>query len=290
MRAMLSRLTPHLLALGVAVLGLSTTACKKPEYPQCKKDKHCNVDLDEKCVDGMCQNCKSDTDCNGKGPNGANWKCAEFRCQDPALIPPGGAGGADGLGKPCTQTLACSGGTVCAAGVCSACNDNLQCQPGTCNVGTGRCEAVGGANGGQCQTDNDCPQMDEICDMGSCVFSGVSQGGGANPCPEVETLYFGFDNPNLEAADQEKLKSLAECMKNAATTVILEAHADSRGTEEYNVMLTDKRGNNVKEFLQTLGVDPSKMQVISKGDYEASGTDDASMAKDRRVNFVWQNK
>jgi hypothetical protein len=96
MRAMLSRLTPHLLALGVVVLGLSTTACKKPEYPKCKKDKHCNVDLDEKCVEGMCQNCKIDTDCNGKGPNGANWKCAEFRCQDPALI----VATPDGIGKP----------------------------------------------------------------------------------------------------------------------------------------------------------------------------------------------
>jgi hypothetical protein len=68
MRAMLSRLTPHLLALGVVVLGLSTAACKKPEYPKCKKDKHCNVDLDEKCVEGMCQNCKVDGDCNGQGP------------------------------------------------------------------------------------------------------------------------------------------------------------------------------------------------------------------------------
>ena len=120
MRAMLSRLTPHLLALGVAVMGLSTTACKPPPYPQCKKDKHCNVDLDEKCVDGMCQNCKIDTDCNGKGPNGANWKCAEFRCQDPAAIV-GGPVGPDGIGKPCAQTLDCAGGTVCKAGACAAC-------------------------------------------------------------------------------------------------------------------------------------------------------------------------
>ena len=288
MRAMLSRLTPHLLALGVAVMGLSTTACKKPEYPQCKKDKHCNVDLDEKCVDGMCQNCKTDPDCAGKGPNGANWKCSEFRCQDPAAIV--GGGGADGIGKPCTQTLDCAGGTVCKAGACAACSDNIDCQPGTCNVGTGRCDAVGGDGpaGTQCQTDDQCA-MDEICDNGNCVFSGVSEGGGASPCPQVETLYFGFDSPNLEPADQEKLKGLAECMKtNQTRTVILEAHADSRGTEEYNIMLTDKRGNNVKEFLQQLGVDPTRMNVVSKGDLESSGTDDASMAKDRRVQFVWQ--
>ncbi len=289
MRAMLSRLTPHVLALGFAVLGLSTTACKKPEYPQCKKDKHCNVDLDEKCVDGMCQNCKTDPDCAGKGPNGANWKCSEFRCQDPAAIV-GGGGGADGIGNPCTQTFDCAGGTVCKAGACAACNDNFDCQPGTCDIGTGRCSSPGGDGpmGTQCQTDDQCA-MDEICDNGNCVFSGVSEGGGPSPCPQVETLFFGFDSPNLEPADQEKLKGLAECMKtNQTRAVILEAHADSRGTEEYNIMLTDRRGHNVKEFLQQLGVDPSRMNVVSKGDLEATGTDDASMSKDRRVQFVWQ--
>lgn len=287
MRAMLSRMTPHLLALGVAVLGLSTTACKKPEYPACKKDKHCNVDLDEKCVDGMCQNCKTDADCATKGPNGAPWKCAEFRCQDPAAIV-GGAGGGD-IGKPCVQSIDCSGGTVCKAGACAACSEDIDCQPGTCDIGAGRCLAAGsGPAGTQCQTDDQC-SMEEICDNGNCVFSGIAEGPGGNPCPETETLYFGFDSPNLEPADQEKLKALAECMKtNATRMVILEAHADSRGTEEYNIMLTDKRGNNVKEFLQGLGVDATRMNVVSKGDLEATGTDDSSMSKDRRVQFVWQ--
>ena len=288
MRAMLSRLTPHVLALGFAVMGLSITACKAPPYPQCKKEKHCNVDLDEKCVDGMCQNCKSDPDCAGKGPSGANWKCAEFRCQDPAAIV---GGGADGIGKVCAQTLDCAGGTVCKAGACAACSDNLDCQPGTCDIGTGRCSSPGGDGpmGTQCQTDDQCA-MDEICDNGNCLFSGISQGGGAaSPCPEVETVFFGFDSPNLEPADQEKLKGLAECMKtNQTRAVYLEAHADSQGTEEYNIMLTDKRGNNVKEFLQALGVDPTRMNVVSKGDLESTGNDPATMAKDRRVQFIWQ--
>jgi len=289
MRAMLSRLSPYLLAFGVVALGLSTTACKPPKYPACKKDKHCNVDLDEKCVDGQCQNCKIDTDCNGKGPNGANWKCAEFRCQDPALIVGGGGGGADGIGNPCTQTIDCMGGTVCKAGACAACNDNIDCQPGTCDIGSGRCSSGGdGPAGTQCQTDDTCA-MDEICDNGNCVFSGVGEGGGPNPCPDTETLYFGSDSPSLEPADQEKLKTLAECMKtNATREVILEAHADSRGTEDYNIMLTDKRGNNVKEFLKQLGVDASRMNVVSKGDLEASAADEAGMAKDRRVQFVWK--
>jgi outer membrane protein OmpA-like peptidoglycan-associated protein len=290
MRAMLSRLTPHLLALGVAVLGLSTTACKKPEYPACKKDKHCNVDLDEKCVDGQCQNCKIDTDCNGKGPNGANWKCAEFRCQDPALVAAGGTPGAD-IGKPCTQTLDCTGGTVCVAGSCAACNDSLQCSPGTCDMGTGRCLSPGESPAGTaCQTDDECPQHGRDLRQRAAACSPACPRAAAptparrsRPCTSASTT------PNLEAADQEKLKALSECMKtNATRAVILEAHADSRGTEEYNIMLTDKRGNNVKEFLQQLGVDPTRMNVVSKGDLEASGSDDASMQKDRRVQFVWQ--
>ena len=289
MRAMFSRLFPSVLgpaiALGLSFAVVSLPACKKPEYPKCKKDKHCNVDLDEKCVDGQCQNCKTDTDCNGKGPNGANWKCAEFRCQDPALVQ--GGGGADGLGKPCVQTIECSNGLVCKAGACAACSEDFDCQPGTCDIGSGRCNTPGsGAGGTQCQTDDQCA-MDEICDNGSCTFSGVGQGG-PNPCPDVPKIYFGFDNPNPEPADQEKLKALAECLKSNSAQLILEAHADSRGTEEYNIMLTDKRGGTIKEFLQNLGVDPSRMTVISKGDLEATGTDDAGMKEDRRVQFIYQ--
>jgi peptidoglycan-associated lipoprotein len=283
MRAIFSRLTHPLLAVGLGLGVLSTAACKPPVYPACKKDKHCNVDLDEKCVDGQCQNCKADTDCATKGPNGTPWKCVEFRCQDPALA---GGTGADGMGKPCVQTIECSNGLVCKAGACAACAEDFDCQPGTCDIGSGRCNAPGsGAGGTQCQTDDQCA-MDEICNNGNCEFSG-NMGTGTNPCPDVPKIYFGFDNPNPEPADQEKLKGLAECLKTNNAQLILEAHADSRGTEEYNIMLTDKRGVTVKEFLQNLGVPPDRMTVVSKGDLEATGTDEAGMKEDRRVDFKY---
>ena len=116
---------------------------------------------------------------------------------------------------------------------------------------------------------------------------GAYGGEGTNPC-QVESVYFDFDSPQLKPEVQEQLKSLAECMKQqGGKLTILEAHADARGTEEYNIMLTDRRGQAVKEFLQQLGVDPNMMQVISKGDLEATGTDDGSMTKDRRVDFKW---
>lgn len=288
MRAMLPRLSKYLFALGVASLGMSLSACKKPEYPLCKKDKHCVAERGETCVEGTCQNCKADTDCAGMGPNGEQWTCFEFLCMDPAEVP-AGEGGADGVGQPCAQTIECINGLVCKAGSCSGCTEDFDCQPGVCNMGTGRCDAPGGdsGGGGQCQTDDECA-MDEICDMGMCVFSGGYQEGGNDPC-NLGAVYFDYDSPKLSPEVQAQLTTLAECVKSSGgNLVILEAHADQRGTEEYNIMLTDRRGQVVRDFLTNLGVDASRLQVISKGDLEAMGGDEAGMSKDRRVQFIWQ--
>jgi peptidoglycan-associated lipoprotein len=131
--------------------------------------------------------------------------------------------------------------------------------------------------------------MDEICDAGMCVFSGDydSADGASDPC-NLGAVYFGFNSPTLSSETQDALKTAAECIKNQPGMYILEAHADPRGTEEYNIMLTDRRGQSVKEFLGTLGVGPDKLQVISKGSLEATGTDEGSMKNDRRVEFIAQ--
>ena len=277
MRPFLARLAP----VALLALPLSMTAgCKKPQYPQCKKDKHCKAELGEKCVDGQCQNCNTDADCTGKAPDGSNWVCHEFRCTDPNAIP--ADGGVGGLGSPCTQSFDCSGGLVCTGGACSQCTDDIECNGGTCDLGTGTCTTPGG--GGSCTTDDQCA-MDEICDGGMCVFSGIEPSGN-NPCG-LDAVYFGFDSPKIENEAAEQLRGVAECLKNTGTLVYLEAHADPRGTEEYNIMLTDKRGQGVKKFLEDLGVGAELMQVISKGSLEVTGTDEGSWSKDRRVEFVF---
>src|SRR5688572_4219536 len=103
MSARLSRLS----YLGVLALGLSVaslTGCKKPEYPACKKNKHCNQEMGEKCVDGTCQNCVENAECAGKGPNGQDYVCHEFRCVDPAEAAAAEGGGEGGQGGPCTSS------------------------------------------------------------------------------------------------------------------------------------------------------------------------------------------
>jgi peptidoglycan-associated lipoprotein len=270
-------------AASLAGLAALTGACKKLEYPACKKDKHCKVDAGEKCVDGTCQNCTTNDDCKGKGPSGVDWVCSEFRCTDPAAV--GGSGGPPGVGAPCAGATDCQGGLVCTEGKCAQCTEDLQCSPGTCDLATGTCGGGGGAAGGQCTTDDQC-KMDEICDNGSCVFSGVTPGAGPNPC-SLDAVFFEFDSPDLKPETQQQLQGAAECIKQQNRQVFLEAHADQRGTEEYNIMLTERRGAAVKKFLGDLGVPADKLQVVSKGSLEATGSDEASMAKDRRVQFIW---
>ena len=279
-----ARLT-RLSFFGVLALGLSAaslTGCKKPEYPLCKKNKHCNQEMGEKCVDGTCQNCVENSECVGKGPNGEDFVCSEFRCVDPSEAVADGSG----QGSPCTSSLDCTGGTVCKAGICDFCAEDMDCPTGTCDLGTGLCsDGMPGAPG-SCTVDDDCA-IDEICDGGMCIFSGDYGGDGEVLC-DLPAVFFGFDSPKLSPETQQSLQAAAQCIADQGRLVYLEAHADPRGTEEYNILLTDRRGQGVKKFLVDLGVPPENMQVISKGSLEARGTDEATYADDRRVEFIWQ--
>jgi peptidoglycan-associated lipoprotein len=284
MNASFASAASKLALLALPVFGLLALSGCKPDYPECKKDKHCKVDEGEKCVEGMCQNCTTDDECQGKGPNGENFVCFEFRCTDPAEA--GVTGGGGELGAPCTESMECNGYT-CKAGKCDVCMDDTECGGGTCDLNTGKCDYGLGGGGGVCTTDDECA-MDEICDGGMCVFSGDYGGGDDGPAVcDLKAIFFGFDSPKLLPDAQQALQNAAECIKNEGRLVYLEAHADPRGTEEYNILLTDKRGQVVKKFLTDLGVPGENMQVISKGSLEATGTSEEGWSQDRRVEFVW---
>ena len=75
--------------------------------------------------------------------------------------------------------------------------------------------------------------------------------------------------------------------KNPNQKLLLEGHCDWRGTAEYNLSLGDRRASAVKKYLLSLGVVADKLETLSKGSLEAAKNgDDASMAKDRRVDLV----
>jgi peptidoglycan-associated lipoprotein len=59
---------------------------------------------------------------------------------------------------------------------------------------------------------------------------------------------------------------------------------DPRGTEEYNMALGDRRAQSAKTYMKALGV-AAELSASSMGEEIASGTDEGSWARDRRVDI-----
>ncbi len=102
-------------------------------------------------------------------------------------------------------------------------------------------------------------------------------------------IFFGYDVYNLTDASKATLTANAEWLKaNPETTVTIQGHCDERGTNEYNMVLGEHRANAAMEYLRTLGVDPSRMSIISYGEDLPldPGHNEAAWAKNRRDHFV----
>ena len=247
--------------LGLFLLTLFVVAgCpdKKAKYPNCKKDGDCKTG--EKCINQRCVKCTEDKDC------GAGKQCVDGACEP---IP--GWCSADGD---------CPNGQVCKNHKCEACASDSECGPG------GRCRNGACLRQGQCQKDEDCKE-DEDCVKGVCVKGGAGAGGDLPKC-KLDTIFFDFDAATIREDSKEALKKNAECLSTTPRGVTLGAHTDPRGTDEYNIALSDQRGRAVADYLSRLGIDASRLRVVPKGEGEATGTDDASWAKDRKVEFQWQ--
>ena len=82
----------------------------------------------------------------------------------------------------------------------------------------------------------------------------------------LETVYFGFDQYSIPQEERAKVKAAADAMSaNAGMAVLLVAHTDWLGTEEYNLLLSDKRGSSVKEYLGSLGIAADRAEVVARG-------------------------
>ena len=104
----------------------------------------------------------------------------------------------------------------------------------------------------------------------------------------LQPVYFDFDKSSVKASERPKLEAAAQYLKDNPThRVLLEGHCDWRGTEEYNLGLGDRRAAAAKQVLSTLVGGNDKLETLSKGSLDAAkNADDATAAKDRRVDLV----
>ncbi|MBU1056393.1 MAG: peptidoglycan-associated lipoprotein Pal [Proteobacteria bacterium] len=105
---------------------------------------------------------------------------------------------------------------------------------------------------------------------------------------EKEDVYFNYDSAVLDESAQNILKNKAVYLeKNSGISVNIEGYCDERGTNEYNLVLGEKRAQSVKNFLIKSGILFSRLKIISYGEEAPldSGHNEASWAKNRRAHF-----
>ncbi len=239
---------------------LLTLAGCKPDYPACETDKDCVREgkPQEYCVARKCQQCRDTNDCK------AGQECSNGKC---SAIP-----------GYCTDKSQCAAGQECIANRCRACDSDSECPSGQ-KCMAGQCKKA------ECSTDNDCPQ-DKECQNGTCI--GKPPKPPAGPVCALSPVYFGFDQAALTGEANSTLNTNAECLKKAKQSVDLVGRADPRGTTEYNMALSDRRAQAVKDYLQRVGIEAGRLTKVPRGALDASGTEDGSWAKDRRVDFDWK--
>jgi peptidoglycan-associated lipoprotein len=229
--------------------------CPGPEYPKCESDDHCAKDKDgneksEHCLFGQCQECAKDSHCKG------GKTCMQGRCE-----------------KSCGNDEQCGNGMICSDKKCAP----VQCtSDGTCGSGSsckdGRCTKSFSA------------------DVGAGA-GGAGAGGPDKPCERTTRVQFGYNESDLSNDGRAELDHVAKCMaKNPTWKMMIEGHADDRGTTDYNLQLGDQRAKGIRQYLSKLGVDNNRMRVISYGEEKPieSSASEGAWARNRRGELVMQ--
>ena len=243
----------RVLLLALCVCGaFALTACpSKPKNGECKTSKDCEeqTGYGKVCVDGHCQECGQDSDCQ-----------AGFICRANKCVP-----------KPqCASDSDCPAGQMCQGERCVAlpagtCRTDADCPDGTCQ--NGRCVMAAKTEMAPAPP----PPVSSAC-MDAASF----------------TIHFAFDQSVLTSDSQSTLQQLADCLKQApARRVVVQGNCDERGTSQYNLALGSRRAEAARKYLSDLGAGGT-IDTVSYGKERPvcrQSTEDC-WARNRRDDFV----
>jgi hypothetical protein len=231
--------------VALVVVLLWAIACGGPRYPSCDNDQQCNDDIHH----GVCFHHLC-TECRDDDGCGRGKECRDGACAT--------------IENFCDDSHACAGG--------GDCGKDHRCRP-----------AKVAKPPVECDDDHPCAGSAH-CENGHCV----SPPRGGPGCTDFPAPKFEFDSPDLGAATRQVIQRLAACLSTGSlqgARVLLTGHCDARGEAEYNLTLGAQRAENVKTLLIGLGVPMDRIMTSSRGKLDATGSDDASMANDRRVDI-----
>jgi peptidoglycan-associated lipoprotein len=103
-------------------------------------------------------------------------------------------------------------------------------------------------------------------------------------------VYFDFDKSSVSGDFAAILEAHAKFLnENSNVNVLIEGHADERGTPEYNIALGERRAKAIETFLENMGVSASQLSTVSYGEEKPMVKDrsEGAFAKNRRAVLVY---
>ena len=104
-----------------------------------------------------------------------------------------------------------------------------------------------------------------------------------------DTVNFGFDSAELTVSARSTLNRQAAFLSlNPDLMIVIEGHADERGTREYNLALGERRATAVRDYLVAKGINSARVRTVSYGKERpvVAGSDETAWAKNRRAATV----
>ena len=106
-------------------------------------------------------------------------------------------------------------------------------------------------------------------------------------------VFFALDSTELTEASRATIQKNAEYLKRRASTkIMVEGHADSRGTNEYNLALAERRADATRDYLVSLGIVADRVTIVSKGEEQPFCTEETENCwqQNRRGHFLFTAK
>lgn len=107
----------------------------------------------------------------------------------------------------------------------------------------------------------------------------------------ADRVFFATNKSTLTTAAKQTLSKQAGYIKSSKIAVLIEGHADERGTREYNLALGERRANAVRDYLMSLGVKAGDVSVISYGKERPVNSESSKLAwSQNRRSVTVKNK
>lgn len=105
------------------------------------------------------------------------------------------------------------------------------------------------------------------------------------------SIYFAFDDFQIKDEFSSTIAAHADYLsKNRGQQIVIEGHADERGSSEYNLALGQKRAEAVRRSLELLGASGKQMEAVSLGEEKprAQGSNESAWAENRRADIIYK--